>query len=232
MLIRYNCCEVRKVFHEKLKYYRKKNMLTQEDLSEKLNVSRQIITKWESGDVLPSLEYLIDLSVLFKVTIDTLIKDDDCMTIDKKDMNVNELNVFLSKAKQETYASKKGKVSSSRLASHDYIYQDGRYRYLDSFVGNSKFSGEEVVYENDIPIWSMNYYGRVIGENFEGDFLKEALKHVPIDKPYRGPDMFINGEYCYHNRVEEDEDCFHGCEEIFYQSEKIYECFYHGGKIE
>lgn len=220
------------MLHEKLKYYRKKNMLTQDGLAEKLNVSRQIITKWESGEVIPSLEYLIDLSVLFKVTIDTLIKDDDCMTIDKKDMDINELNVFLSKAKQETYASKKGKVSSSRLAFHDYMYQDGHYRYLDSFVGNSKFSGEEVVYEYDIPIWSMNYYGRVIGENFDGDFLKEALKHVPIDKPYRGPDMFIKGEYCYHNRVEDDGDCFRGCEEIFYQSEKIYECFYHGGKIE
>ena len=37
------------MFNEKLKYYRKKNMLTQEDLASDLNVSRQIITKWESG---------------------------------------------------------------------------------------------------------------------------------------------------------------------------------------
>lgn len=220
------------MFNEKLKYYRKKNMLTQEDLASDLNVSRQIITKWESGIVLPSLEYLIDLSNLFGVTIDTLVKDDDCVTFDTKDMNIYELNAFLVKAKKETYANKKGKVSSSRMGSHDYVYQEGCYKYLDSFLGSSKFSGEEIVYEHDIPIWSMNYYGRVIGKNFDGDFLKEALKRVPVSLPYRGPESYTKGDYCYHNKVEGDIDYFHGYEDIFYQDEKIYECYYHGGKIE
>ena len=39
---------------------------------------------------------------------------------------------------------------------------------------------------HDKPIWSMNYAGRVLGENFKGDFLKEALLKVPFDKPFRG----------------------------------------------
>lgn len=38
------------MLNEKIVYYRKKNMLTQEELAEKLNVSRQTITKWEGGD--------------------------------------------------------------------------------------------------------------------------------------------------------------------------------------
>ena len=38
------------LFNEKLKMLRKENELTQEQLAEKLNVSRQAITKWESGD--------------------------------------------------------------------------------------------------------------------------------------------------------------------------------------
>ena len=49
------------MLHDKMIYYRKKNMLTQEELAEKLCVSRQTITKWENGVITPSLEYLIDL---------------------------------------------------------------------------------------------------------------------------------------------------------------------------
>lgn len=36
------------MYNEKIAYYRKKNMLTQEELAEKINVSRQTITKWEA----------------------------------------------------------------------------------------------------------------------------------------------------------------------------------------
>ena len=72
------------MFNEKLKYYRKKEMLSQEELACRLGVSRQIITKWESGLVVPGVEYLIDLSEMFGITIDSLLKDDDCSSREKK----------------------------------------------------------------------------------------------------------------------------------------------------
>ena len=166
------------MFHEKLKYLRKKNLMSQEELAEKIHVSRQIITKWEKGIVLPSIEYLISLSDLFGITIDSLVKDDDCQSIESSHISKDELLSFLVKAKKNTYASKKGKINSSRLASHDYFFQEGKYKYHDSFVGSSKFSGEEIVYEDDLPVYSMNYYGRVIDEHFQGEFLKEVLKMI------------------------------------------------------
>ena len=43
------------LFSEKLKLIRTRNNLTQEELAEKLNVSRQAITKWESGDGIPDI---------------------------------------------------------------------------------------------------------------------------------------------------------------------------------
>ena len=73
------------------------------------------------------------------------------------------------------YANKTNKVNSSRKESHDYSYQENNYTYLDSFFGAENFSGQEIVYKDEKPCWSMNYYGRVIEENFNGDFLKEAL---------------------------------------------------------
>jgi len=47
---------------------------TQEDLSDKLNVSRQAISKWETGLSIPSLETLLELSRLYKITINEILE--------------------------------------------------------------------------------------------------------------------------------------------------------------
>ncbi len=50
------------IFSEKLQLIRKNKGLTQEELAEKLSVSRQAITKWESGQVYPEITNLIQIS--------------------------------------------------------------------------------------------------------------------------------------------------------------------------
>ena len=104
------------------------------------------------------------------------------MNMDKK------LGNFLITAKKATYAGKGAETASSRVKSHDLIYQDGEYMYYDTYLGGDKFAGEEALWISEVPFWSMNYIGRVTGDNFSGDFLKEALLLVPEDKPFRGPD--------------------------------------------
>ncbi|MEH2949813.1 helix-turn-helix transcriptional regulator [Sporofaciens sp. JLR.KK001] len=61
-------------FSEKLITLRKGRDLTQEQLAEQLNVSRQSISKWESGQVIPEVEKIIELSKAFNVTLDYLLK--------------------------------------------------------------------------------------------------------------------------------------------------------------
>ena len=63
------------LFNEKLKMLRKGKDLTQEDLAERLNVSRQAITKWESGEGVPDIENLKQISIYFDVSIDELVKE-------------------------------------------------------------------------------------------------------------------------------------------------------------
>lgn len=58
---------------------RKNKGLTQEALAEKLNVSRQAVAKWESGQVYPDISNLIQISNLFNVTVDYLVKDQTCI---------------------------------------------------------------------------------------------------------------------------------------------------------
>jgi len=138
---------------------------------------------------------------------------------------------FLIRAKKATYAGKGAETASSRINSHDLEYREGEYLYYDSYLGGDRFAGEEAIWISDIPYWSMNYVGRVIGENFSGDFLKEALLHVPEERPYRGPQEYISGSYRYRCEVAGGFDWFQGNETIDYCGQLIYECCFHGGMI-
>ncbi len=62
--------------NEKIAVLRKSKGWSQEELAEKLDVSRQSVSKWESGESVPELSKIIGLSELFGVTADTLIKEE------------------------------------------------------------------------------------------------------------------------------------------------------------
>lgn len=64
-------------FSEKLQRLRKEKGLSQEQLAELLKVSRQSVSKWESGKTYPEIDKLIVLSDLFEITLDDLVKDKD-----------------------------------------------------------------------------------------------------------------------------------------------------------
>ena len=63
------------IFADKLIDLRKKNGWSQEELAEKLNVSRQAVSKWEGAQSVPDMTRIIQLSELFGVTTDYLLKD-------------------------------------------------------------------------------------------------------------------------------------------------------------
>lgn len=60
-----------------LKKLRQQHQLTQEELAEKLDVSRQVIAKWEKGESTPDLHFCVRLADLYDVTIDNLINYDE-----------------------------------------------------------------------------------------------------------------------------------------------------------
>ena len=166
------------MLHDKMIYYRKKNMLTQEELAEKLCVSRQTITKWENGVITPSLEYLIDLSHIFGITIDHFIKDDDCRSDTPQVTNTNQLVSFLVEAKKSTYASHKNKMNSfnseflkealalvneQRPFRGPEIYTRGEYTYISKIIGDfSTFQGSEDIYYRSHKIYEALFHGGMI----------------------------------------------------------------------
>lgn len=64
------------IFADKIIRLRKKNGWSQEELAEKMQVSRQAVSKWESAQTIPDLEKILMLSSLFGVTTDYLLKDE------------------------------------------------------------------------------------------------------------------------------------------------------------
>ncbi|WP_453991548.1 helix-turn-helix transcriptional regulator [Bacillus nitroreducens] len=56
-----------------LKELRKAHRFTQEEVAEKINVSRQAVAKWESGETVPDINNCIALSQLYRVTLDDLV---------------------------------------------------------------------------------------------------------------------------------------------------------------
>ena len=61
---------------EKITKLRKAHGWSQEDFAEKLNVSRQAISRWENGTALPDAQNVLQISKLFNVTTDYLLNDD------------------------------------------------------------------------------------------------------------------------------------------------------------
>ena len=76
-------------FNEKLQFFRKKSGLTQEQLAEKLNISRTAVSKWESGRGFPNIEALKNISKVFQVPIDDLLSGDELITIAERDNAAN-----------------------------------------------------------------------------------------------------------------------------------------------
>ena len=77
-------------FGEKLKKLRTEAHLTQDELAEKLFVSRTAISKWESDRGYPNIESLKELAKFFSVTVDDLLSTDEVLTIAEEDSKQKE----------------------------------------------------------------------------------------------------------------------------------------------
>ena len=74
---------------KKIYTLRKENSLTQDNLASKLMVTRQVISKWELGNSLPSIDLIIELSKLFNTSIEEIL----CLNDDSR-VEIDESNIF------------------------------------------------------------------------------------------------------------------------------------------
>ena len=85
-------------FSEKIEKLRKSKGMSQEDLAQKLNVTRQTISKWELNQTVPDMNKLIEISKIFDVSLDELVNDVEINNEDRtyKESSIERTNKKIS----------------------------------------------------------------------------------------------------------------------------------------
>lgn len=147
-----------------------------------------------------------------------------------------ELIDFLIKAKINTYAGQ-GEGGEMKLVAggKEFFYQEGVWRYRDRYFGFNPFIGTEIIWKNNQAVWGMNYYGEIISDKIDSkkvyQFLRQAMRLVQPDRPFRGPKNFQSGEWLYQDNSSGTIDKFNGMEMIYFIKDKVYELNYYGGFV-
>lgn len=92
-------------FGEKLFKLRKEKGMSQENLADQIGTTRQAISKWENNQGFPEVEKLLQLSNVFEVSVDYLLKDDKTINCS------NEKGYYVSKELTTGYIANEKKVS-------------------------------------------------------------------------------------------------------------------------
>ena len=87
-------------FGHNLKNLRKSKEMSQEELAEKVNVSRQSVSKWETGEAYPEMNNILELCKIFHCHINDLVND-NILDIDSLDEDVKMSAVKFKKEKQK-----------------------------------------------------------------------------------------------------------------------------------
>ena len=138
-------------FSEKLLTLRKAKNLTQEELAEKLNVSRQSVSKWESGQAVPELDKIVAISTVFDVTTDYLLKSSE---IDDLSVKTEMLENSRSRCLPEKSGSRRSGSAFYTALSFIVVF------FAVWFLERALF-WDYIFWESDIDIWS---FGIVMAE--------------------------------------------------------------------
>ena len=118
-------------FSGKLKTLRKQHHLSQEELAEKIHVSRQAITKWESGNGLPDIGNIIAISVLFDESLDVLLKEEKSLL---------SKHQFLYESKTEYDLDTLKKIDVKIGVAHEVIIEETKDEKIQILLASNKIA--------------------------------------------------------------------------------------------
>lgn len=151
-------------------------------------------------------------------------------------MDKEALRQFLIDLNQAGYAGGEEKRWTKEPDRSTTIpFEKGPFRSHDNFFGGEPYGGRTIVFYEGKPYWIMVYYGWVeegVETNPVYTVLRNALKKMPEDFPFRGPKEHKEGEYVYTNNWEGEVDRFAGEEQIIQGKKLVYKANYRGGLVD
>lgn len=118
-------------FSEKLKDLRKTKNMSQEQLAEKLYVSRQAITKWETGNGLPDIENIVAIAALFNTSLDDLLSEEKSLLTKHE---------FLYESSTEYDLDEEKRLDISIGTAHEIIVEKTTEEKIQIMLASNKIS--------------------------------------------------------------------------------------------
>ncbi|SRR5581483_1131832 len=146
------------------------------------------------------------------------------------------LEQFIIQAKQTTYVGGGRKLLPYRLGSKDLQFMQGYWAYHDSYLGESDFIGQEIVYYQMQPVWGMNYFGVILKPDKitsvqAGQMIMKSLSRMYAEGRFLGGFEHQEGSLRYVDQSTGNVRSFQGKEHISLGDDVVYELLYHGGTL-
>ena len=108
--------------NDKIKDLRKAQKWTQEDLAERLNVSPQAVSRWETNATFPDIELLPDIASIFEVSVDELLGVNDLLNNDRIKKIISEANSYYDTNEVDKVVSylEQAKIYANKLPDMEY----------------------------------------------------------------------------------------------------------------
>lgn len=134
-------------FGKRMSVLRRKAGLSQTDLAEKLSVTSQAVSKWECGNAVPDIDILLELSHLYKVTINEMLEDVDLLCeLTGKETGRSGIAYFVPEQERDYNIEWANEIQSGRWIKRNWECSRADNAYMDG-VGKQIASCDGIILE-------------------------------------------------------------------------------------
>lgn len=150
-------------------------------------------------------------------------------------MDLRELERFIVAARERTCLGKGQRLPPERPGAVELVYREGGLTYRDSYFGQKRLFGQEVVRRAGTVVWAMNYAIELLPTSRSAEELASFLQRAQLAR-YRerrllGPHIFQERNLRYEDQNVGELDLFHGEVVIHDDEQAIFRMPYHGGLV-
>lgn len=134
-------------FGKRISVLRRKAGLSQTDLAERLGITSQAVSKWECGNAVPDIYILLELSHLYKVTINEMLEDVDLLyELTGKETGRSGIACFVSEQERDYNIEWANEIQSGKWIQRNWEHSRSDNTYMDN-VGKQIASCDGIILE-------------------------------------------------------------------------------------